>query len=195
MTPAEIIIDARTVLSDQDALGYRYADADLLLYVNDAIKSCVTLRPEWFATVGDYTCLAGQCEQSLDYDDAVALLQVLSHHGGNAILPFDVAAMDAFKPGWRADTAAPATQWAKVGTDPLRFYIYPKAPAAQSIDVSYVRRPAAYGLSDQITELPDILRPAFVDYVVGMAESRNDEDVNSKRASQFMAQFAARVKG
>jgi hypothetical protein len=195
MTPADIILDARTVLSDRDAEGYRYEDADLLLYVNDAIKSCVTLRPEWFTTVGDYTCMAGQCEQSLDYEDAVALVQVLSHHGGNAILPFDVAAMDAFSPGWRGDTAGPATQWAKVGADPLRFYLYPKAPVAQNIDVSYIRRPAEYGMDDLITELPDILRPAFVDYVVGMAESRDDEHVVSQRAAQFMAQFASRVKG
>jgi hypothetical protein len=194
MTPSKIIADARTILNDT-TLEYRYSDADLLIYVNDAIKSCVTLRPEWFSTIGDYTCLPGQCDQSLDFEDAVTLLEVLSHHGGNAILPFDLPSMDAFNPGWRADAEGPATQWMKFANDPIRFYIYPKAPVAQVIDVRYVRRPSEYGMNDAITEVPDILRPAFVDYVVGMAESRDDEHVVSQRAQQFIAQFAARLKG
>jgi len=195
MTPSEIIAAARAILNDEDAGGYRYPDADLLGYVNDAIKSCVALRPEWFSTIGDYTCISGQCDQALDFEDAVSLIEVLCHHEGNAILPFDLAAMDAFAPGWRAVAAGPATQWAKFANDPIRFYIYPKAPVAQVIDVRYIRRPASYAMDAPITEIPDIYRPALVDYVVGMAESRDDEHVVSQRAQQFVAQFAARLKG
>lgn len=195
MTPQTIIAAARTILSDQDAGGYRYSDDDLLLYVNDALKACVALRPELFTTIGDYTCISGQCEQSLDYVDAVALIEVLCRHGGDAILPFDLLAMDAFNPSWRADSSGPAVNWTKFANDPLRFYVYPKSPVAQVIDVRYVRRPGSYGLNDTITEVPDVLKPAFVDYVVGMAESRDDEHVNSQRAKTFIEQFASRLKG
>jgi hypothetical protein len=194
MTPASIINDARGILQDRDP-DYRYEDSDLLAYVNDAIKSAVVLRPDLFSTIGDYTCITGQCEQALDFEDAVALIEVLSHHGGNAIFPFDLSSMDAFNPGWRNDTAGPAIQWARFSNDPIRFYIYPKAPVAQNIDVRYVRRPVEYGLNDTITELPEIYKPAIVYYVVGMAESRDDEHVNSQRAAQFMAQFSAILKG
>lgn len=194
MTPASIIADARPILNDT-VEEYRYATNDLLGYVNDAIKQAAILRPDLFSTIGDYVCIPGQCEQSLDFEDAVTLVEVLSHHGGNAILPFDLMSMNAFNPGWRGDTAGPATQWSKFADDPLKFFVYPKAPVAQSIDVRYVRRPGSYGLNDAISEIPDVYKPALVDYVVGMAESRDDEHVVSQRAAQFITLFTSRLKG
>lgn len=194
MTPASIIADARPILNDT-VEDYRYATDDLLVYVNDAIKQAAILRPDLFSTIGDYVCIPGQCEQSLDFEDAVSLIEVLCHHNGNAILPFDLDAMSAFNPAWRTETAAAATQWAKFANDPLKFFVYPKAPVAQSIDVRYVRRPGSYALNDSITELSDVYKPALVDYVVGMAESRDDEHVISQRAAQFITLFTSRLKG
>lgn len=195
MTPNTIIAQARTILSDTDTDLQRYSPDDLLGYVNDGLKEMVTIRPELFSTIGDYTCVAGQCEQSLRIEDAATLIEVLCIHGSTALTPFDLPVMDAFNPGWRADTAGAAQQWARFSNDPLRFYVYPKAPTGQVLDVRYIRLPAIYGADEVITEVPEIYAPALADYVIYRAESRDDEHVNSNRAAQFFQSFVAKVKG
>jgi len=196
MTPQSIITAARHTLNDIDPTDYRHTDAELLTYVNDGIRECVIFRPEFFSTIGDFTCTPGQCEQTITFADAVMLMEVLSIHGGTALTPFDMDAMSAFNPNWRADTAGPAVQYSKFTNDVLKFFIYPKAPAtAQTLDVRYVRNPDSYPLPDTITELPDVLQPALEDYVIFRAESKDDESVNSGRALAAYQKFATLLKG
>ena len=198
MTPQTIITSARYILNDTDSVGagYRQSDTELLGYVNSGLSECAILQPAYYSTIGDVTCVVGQCEQGVTFTDAVALVEVLGIHGGSALTPFDLSAMNLYNPGWRADTAAAARQWSKFPNDPLKFFIYPKAPAtAQIVDIRYVRVPAVYALGDTITELPGSLQPALVNYVVARSESKNDESVASGRAAAFYQAFMALVKG
>lgn len=194
MTPAQIITTARYTLNDYRP-DYRQSDDELLAYVNDGLRECVILRPELFSTIGDMTCVADQCEQSLTFDDAVALLEVLCLHTGAAIIPFDLNAMNAFNPNWRADAQGTATQWTKFANDPLRFYIYPKAPPDQIIDVRYVRNPVSVALNDLISDLPVTYQPALVDYVIYRSEMKDSEHVLSQRAVGHQQAFVAKIKG
>lgn len=193
MTPQDIINQARHITNDAgtSAAIYRQDDAELLSYVNEALKEAVVLRPDLFSTVGDMTCIAGQCEQSITFLDAVQLLDVLCIHGGRALTPFDRASMDLFRPGWRTDAAGEAQNWAPLQGDPLQFFIYPKAPAAQVLDVRYVRNPGTYALGDTIGDLPATYAPALANYVVFRAESKDDEHVLSQRAAAYYAAFKA----
>lgn len=194
MTPAQIIASARYTLNDT-MTDYRQSDDELLGYINDGLKEAVILRPELFATIGDYNCIADQCEQGILFADAVALMEVLCIHGGSALLPFDLMAMNAFNPGWRTDTAGPATQWTKFANDPLKFYVYPKAPANQVLDVRYVRNPTTVALGDSIIDLPVVYQPALVDYVVYRSEMKDSEHVLSQRAQAHQQAFVAKLKG
>jgi hypothetical protein len=195
MTPQTIITSARYILNDTSTTDPRQSDAELLGYVNDGLKTSVGLRPDLFSTVGDFTCVAGQCEQSLAFGTATALIEVLCIHGGSALTPFDIASMDHFNPGWRADTAGAAVQWARFPNDPLKFFVYPKAPADQTVDVRYVRPATAFALDDEITDLPEALHPALVDFVVFRSESKDNEHVLSQRAKDHQAAFVAQIKG
>jgi hypothetical protein len=198
MTPQNIIDEARYVINDTDSVGggYRQSDAELLGYVNGALKECAAIQPALFSSVGDVTCVVGQCEQGITFSDAVALLEVLCIHGGAALTPFDLNTMNAYNPGWRSDTAATARQWSRFPNDPLKFYVYPKAPAtAQIVDVRYVRVPVEYSIGDTISEVPDVLRPALVEYVVYRSESKNAESVANGRAAAFYQTFLSKLKG
>jgi hypothetical protein len=196
MTPQDIIIGARPILNDTDPVTPRQTDVELLKYVNDGLREMVPLQPTLFSTIGDMVCDPDSCEQAITFVDAAALLEVLCIHEGEALTPFDMMAMGAFNPGWRTDPGGPARQWTRFANDPLRFYLYPKAPATlQVIDVRYARIPAAYALADVITEIPVTLQPALIDYVVYRAESKDDEHVLSQRASQFYQSFVVKVKG
>ena len=194
MTPQEIITTARYIMNDADD-PYRQSDTELLGYVNEAIQSAAVIRPDLFSTVGDFTCEAGQCEQTANFLDASEVVEVLSIHGGRALTPFDINAMNLFRPTWRTDTAGEAIQWSKLQGDPLRFFVYPKAPIGQVIDVRYLRTPGTYALDQDIADLPAKYQPALVSYVVARTESKDSEHVLSQRSQAHYQEFAAQLKG
>ena len=194
-TPADCILTARTVYNDTDSDLYRFTDTELLVYVNEAIAEISALKPALFTSIGDLDCIAGQCEQTLDFADAQLIIRPICIHGGAALTPFDLATMDAFNPNWRNDTAGPAQQWSRLENDPLRFLIYPKAPASQTLDVQYVRNPLVLALTDPITEIPAGFIPAIASYVIWKAESTDDEHSVSGRAAAAYQHFLSVVNG
>lgn len=185
---------ARGVLQDSDPDGYRYSDPDLVAYGNGAIRALVGIKPGLFYTESDFACTENAAKQSLSFDDAHALIDVLRINNGNAVLRADKAALDAFMPSWMTGSPGTAVNWMPNIDDPVGFYLYPPAPANQVLRVLYVRVPATYAMDDD-TGLPETITEAVADYMVGMAESRNDEAANSGRATQFINQFAARIGG
>lgn len=182
---------ARGILNDTTP-DYRYSDADLLAYGNGALRALPTVKPELLYTTGDLDCIDGKALQTVSFDDAHALVDVVRIKNGNVVTPCDKAVLDAFMPGWMNATAAAAQHWMPEGTDPRRFYITPPAPDTQILEVIYVRIPGPY-TADADTSLPETITEAVADYMVGMAEARNDESVNSGRSTQFINQFAARL--
>lgn len=192
MTPRDIINQARHITLDTDAALPRQSDTELLSYVQEGLREACVMRPDLFSTVGDMTCTAGQCEQAITFSDAMQLLDVLCIHGGTALTPFDRASMDLFNPGWRTDAAGPAENWAPLNGDPLQFFIYPKAPADQVLDVRYVRNPGNYAIDDAIGDLPAAYQPALADYVVYRSESKDDEHVLTQRAASHYAAFKSK---
>lgn len=189
MTPRDIITQARHLTLDTDSVLPRQTDVELLSYVQEALREACVLRPDLFSAVGDMSCTAGQCEQSITFFDAVSLLDVLCIHAGSAVTPMDRQAMDSFKPDWRLDTAGPAKHWSPLQGDPLSFFVYPMAPTGQVLDVRYVRNPVAVGIDDAIADLPLAYQPALSDYLVYRAESKDDEHVLTQRAAAHYAAF------
>ena len=195
MTPQTVITDARYLINDTETTP-RQSDTELLGYFNDGLKEVSTLRPELFLSIGDYVCTPSQSEQALTFADAQSVVQVLAIHGGAALTPFDIPTLDSFSPTWRAATPAAATQWGKYPGDALRFFIYPPAPAtAQTLDVQYIRLPAAYAIDATVTDIPASFAPAMVDYVCYRAMSKDDEHSDSGRAVAAYTAFVSKAKG
>jgi len=196
MTPQSVIDFARGVINDAESATYRNSSATLLIYVNAGMKEVSSLRPDLFRAIGDVTCTPGAVEHLLTFPAAQNLVSVLSIHGGAALTEFDMSAMDRFNPGWRTDTAGDVEQWARLPSDPLRFFIYPKAPATpQTVDVVYTAVPLDLTLTDSITEIPVSYEPALADYVIYRAESKDDEHSNTARATSHYQAFVAKIKG
>ena len=183
---------ARGILNDRDPT-YRYDDADLLQYANDALDAALSLKPSLFYTEGELQCEVGKALQSVSFDDARSLVQVTKIKGGGAVTLTDRPTLEAFLPSWMTATAAAAEHWLPVLDDPVRFFIYPPAPVAQVLEIIYVRIPGEYVATDD-TGLPTTSSEAIADYIIGRAESRDDEHVNSTRAVQFIASFEAKIK-
>ena len=196
MSPQDAITEARYLLNDTDSTEYRQSNAELLGYVNDCMREISTIRPDLFLTVGDYTCIQSQCEQVITFQDAQRLVMPTCIHGGAALTRFDIGTLDTFLPQWRAATPAAATQWSQYQGDPLRFFIYPPAPASvQVLDIQYIKLPTALLIDDTITEIPASMLPAITDYVVYRASSKDDEHSDSGRAVASYGAFVAKIKG
>jgi len=194
MTPQSIITLARSIYNDADSVYYRISNDDLVSYVNDGLKEASTIAPQLFLTSTDFTCAAGETEQAITYADAQSIVDVVRIKNGKALLPMDMMAMSAFNPTWASDTAGAAQNWTRHAGDPLRFYIYPKAPAEmQVLELLYVRNPQVYTLDQAITEMPETAAPALADYVIYRSESRDDEHSNSGRAISHYQAFAQKL--
>lgn len=193
MTPQDAITGARDALQDTDPTAYRNSDTELLRYVHDGLQEIAQFKPSAFSDLYPFTCVAGQCEQTVDLDDANTILDVVSIHEGAGLTPFDRATMDLFRPSWRTDAPGPAQQWAPVESDPLRFYVYPAPLSGQVVDLRVARNPGTYALGDTILYLPESYKPALIDYVIYRAELKDDENVLTQRSAAMYATFLRKI--
>lgn len=195
MTPQSIITTARQLINDNDSLGFRQTNDELLRYVNDGIREASLLESKYFYTSGNFQCLQSQTEQTVTFADAQKLIDVLRIKDGSQVFQTSIAAIAQFNPNWSSDPEGAAQNWARYEGDPLRFYIYPKAPNMQLLEVIYVRNPAVYALNDPIGEIPQSWESAIADYVIYRAESKDDEHTVSGRAMASYSSFKSKITG
>jgi len=186
------IATARSIINDVDSTSYRYSNADLLQYANDALDVIASVKPFLFYQDGDLDCIDNKAMQAISFNDATALIDVRRVKGGNAVTECDRATLDAFNPGWQSMAAADAVNWMRVVDDPLRFMVYPPAPATQILEVIYARIPAEYLDSDD-TGIPATYSDMIADYIVSRAQSRDAEHVLSARAQAFGQSFISKL--
>lgn len=183
---------ARGVLNDTEE-DYRYSTDDLVEYGNGALRALADIKPEWLEEEAEHTCLPG-ARQNLSANTAHSLVRVERIKDGAVVLPADRSSMDAFTPGWMSAAAgAPVNWFPDPGTNARAFLLYPPAAGGEVLVVRQVGIPS-YSI-DEDTGLPETIADAVADYIVGIAEARDDEHVLSGRSAQFIAQFAARVTG
>lgn len=187
MTPTDIIDTARVLLND--SAKTRWSDAELLTYVNDALDAAYTLAPRLFYVVGEVNCIENETLQRVCLSGAGQIIDVIRVKGGNALRPMDKTTLDASFPGWHQAASGPAKQWQRLADDPVRFFIYPKAPASQVLEVLYLPSPGEYGLLD-VLPLPNAYKPALQDFVMFRAHSKDAEYAEVEKTTLFFKVFA-----
>ena len=60
--------------------------------------------------------------------------------------------------------------WMRHIRNPNKFFIYPKAPAAQVLDIEYAQSPPVYAGDAAVALLPDAYFPVVVDATVFITE-------------------------
>ena len=105
----------------------------------------------------------------------------------------DREVLDQTIPTWPNDAEAAAINWMRHVRNPNKFFIYPQAPAAQSLNIEYSQVPTTYDGTTTVTLLPDAYIPALVDVVVFLAESIDNEHVTNGRAKMYKDLFMAEL--
>ncbi len=183
----DVITEARRILQDIDS-PQRYSDEVLLGFANQALKRIAVLRPDLFAYVGEVTCVANAVLQDAP-SDSIRIIEVYSVVGGNGLIEVNRETLDQALPSWMNDTAAAATNWMRHVRNPNKFFIYPKATSGQKLVVEYTQSPPVYDATTAVALLSDAYFPVVLDATVFLAESIDNEHVNSNRAKLFQESF------
>ena len=183
----DVITEVRRLLQDINS-PQRYSDTVLLGFANQALKRIAVLRPDLFAFVSTVTCTENAVLQAAP-TDSIRVIEVFSVQNGNGIIETTREALNNAYPTWMNDTAAAAVNWMRHIRNPNKFFIYPKAPANQVLDIEYAQTPPTYTGTATVSLLSDAYFPVVVDATVFLAESIDNEHVINQRAQLFQQSF------
>jgi hypothetical protein len=187
MTPNEAITEVRRLIQDTKT-PYRYSDTVLLGFVNQTLKKMVVLRPDLFAVIGDFTTVAGTVLQSCP-TDSVRLMQIFQVKNGDAVTEVSKETLDRMYPNWVNEAAGVPVNFMRHVRNANKFFVYPRPTAGVTLVGEYAQSPATYALNDTIALLPDAYLTSVVEGTIYLAESIDNEHVNSGRAKLFQDAF------
>jgi hypothetical protein len=183
----DVITEVRRILQDINA-PQRYSDPVLLSFANQALKRMAVLRPDLFALIGEIPTTAGTVIQSAPAD-SIRIMEIFQVQGGAGVLEVNRDSLNETYPSWMNDDAGPTVNWMRHVRNANRFFIYPKAPASQILIGEYSQTPPEYTGEQTVALLSNAYFPVVVDATVFIAESVDNEHVNSNRAQLFQQSF------
>ena len=187
MTPSEVIAEARRLIQDTK-VPYRYSDTVLLGFVNQTLKRMVILRPDLFAVVADFATVTNAVLQSCPAD-STRLIEIFQVKDGNSVTEVNRDILNRTAPGWQNEAAGAPVNFMRHVRNPNRFFVYPRPTAGVLLVGEYAQTPPDYTIDQEITYPTDAYFPVTVDGVVFLAESIDNEHVNSGRAKLFQDAF------
>lgn len=177
----------------QDQLvPYRYSDAVLLGYVNQSLQRMAILRPDLFTDIVDITTTADAAVQSLPAE-AIRLVDIFQVKNGNAITEVDRETMNRNYPGWMNEASGTPVNFMRHVKNPDRYFLYPRPAAGVVLVGEYAKSPIDYTINASIDVISDTYFPIVVDGTVYLAESIDDEHVQSGRAKLFYDSFVEQL--
>ena len=183
----DVITEVRRILQDTNS-PQRYSDTILIGFANQALKRIAVLRPDLFAIIAEIPTTQGSVVQSTPAD-SIRLIEIYSVKNGNGIIETNREALDQAYPTWMNDPEGAAVNFMRHVRNANKFFIYPKAPANQILIGEYSQTPPDYDGTTTVALLPDAYFPVVVDATVFIAESVDNEHVNSQRAQLFQQSF------
>jgi len=187
MTPAEVIVEVRRLLSDTLA-PQRYSDTVLLGFVNQTLKRMAILRPDLFAVIGNISTTANTVLQSMP-SDSIRLMEIFQVLNGNAVTEVSRDTFDQTYPNWVSETPGTPVNFMRHVRNPNKFFVYPRPISGVTLVGEYAQSPTDYAVDATILLLPDAYFPTIVDGTVFLAESIDDESVSSGRAKLYQDSF------
>jgi hypothetical protein len=168
----------------------RYSDTVLLGYVNQTLKKMTMLRPDLFSVITDITTVANSVVQTLP-PTSMRLVEIFQVKNGQSIQEVSRDVFDQVYPDWTNDAAGIPTKYMRHVRNPNSYFLYPRPMAGIVLVGEYVAFPPNYTLAQTITAVSDAYFPSLVDGTVFLAESVDNEYVNSGRAKLFFDSFVS----
>lgn len=159
----------------------RWSTPEMLLWITDAQRAIVQLRPNTYNSVTSVNLIRG-VRQRIPLDGWL-LLTVNSNMSGPAwdqygravtLATFDQ--LNRQMPNWRADPQNPVVyNYMFDITDQKAFYVWPPNDGSGAVELNYSKSPPLLTDMTQNIALDDIFIPAMVDYVCARAAIKDAE--------------------
>ena len=193
MTPLDVITAARVAIQDTRVGFYRYSDADMLTFVNQTLTRMAVLRPDLFSVITEWDLTPETVLQSCP-PDSQRLVEIFNVVGENAVQEVSRDMFDQSYPQWVNDGPATPINFMRHTRNPNKFFVYPRPTTCCKVLGEYIQIPPAYALEEEIQVLPASYFAALVDGTVYVAESIDNEHVNSGRAKLAQDMFLQQLQ-
>lgn len=192
----------------QDTTGVRWPITDeLILWVNDAQREIVFLKPDANATNDTITLVTGT-KQSIPSTSnrllkAVRNMSASSEGTGKrAVRLVSREVLDAQSPDWHDPTVTGDAAHTNIvkhyvydASNPRNFYVYPGVSGSAYLEIIYSSNPTTVSAGDVLT-IPDIYANAVLNYVLYMAYMKDAEYAgNQQRAASHYQIFTISITG
>jgi hypothetical protein len=177
-----------------DVTKTRWADTELLGWLNDGRREISVIRPDIYYAVDGQVLVAG-AKQTLPAT-AVRLIDVPRNVEGPAITPVERGYLDQQNPAWYQKAKSKTIRhFMSDERSPMTYWVYP--PAAVGAEVELVIQEAVidYSLSSTLSVFEEMYSAALIDYILYRAYSKDAEQVvYAERATAHYNQFAGSLK-
>jgi hypothetical protein len=153
-------------------------------FVNQTLRRMSILRPDLFLVIGDIPTTANTVIQSCP-SDSLRLVEIFQIKNGDAVTEVNRDVLDQMYPNWVNEAAGTPVNFMRHVRSPNKFFLYPRPATGVVLVGEYAQVPPTYTIAQAIALVPDSYLPIAVDGVVFLAESVDNEHVNSGRAKLF----------
>ena len=194
-------IEQRMRLVVNDADGVRWTDDELALWINDACRFIVMLRPDSVSRNAEFTCVAGTKQSIADMSPkGLRLLDVIRNSpNGRAVRLVDRETMDTVRPDWHAAQGSTTIRnYIFDNRDPTTFYTWPPAAVGAKLELLYAPEPVeitAAQLDGVDLSVPSIYMDPAVNYALSRAYGKDAAGAKNIQLAAGYRQAAAEALG
>lgn len=174
---SDILDSAATTLLDED--GITYPAADMLGYLNEALRATAFVKPDMY-TKQEFVTLAAGVLQSIPAD-GVALLDIQQNEAsGRIVSQVDLQLLDEASRFWPAGTQqAEVEHFTADPRTPRRFKVYPPNDGTGSVEVLYGAVPPALTSAGDSLVVADSYQNALINFVIskGYGKTSKKQDL------------------
>ena len=195
-----LVSDVLSLAQDQllDITGVRWGSADLLRYVEDALRALITLKPDVYTQTLSILLVPGT-QQSIP-DNSHRLINLHRNMGsdglttGKAIQHTIKDDLDRFNPDWHvAPAVAVVEEYCYDEENPDVFWVNPPVLAQVYAQGSFAMVPAAITSPTESLPVKAVYATALYLYVVYVALMREDEVGLQAKANSYLSRFGASI--
>lgn len=208
-TVSAIINNAKLVLQEVTASGTRWANEELIGWLNEFYQAAVQLKPDAYS-VNEEMELTPGTKQEIPAS-GLRLIDVVRNTGLTsdqmAVMVTTRRALDSTRRTWHSDPAsANIEQYVFDDLDPTTFYVYPPAESGAALEIIYSAVPEPHDKSGGLEvigsdkfKLNDAFVPVALDYILYRAYAKDAEHAANLNRSQmhynaYMQQLTGKVQ-
>lgn len=189
MLASELIDGARLTLIDSAKVTW--SDAELLGYLNEALRATAFGKPDMYTIRGFVSLVSGESQQIPAA--GIALMDIDRNsdaNGGRIVTQVDKSLLAECSRFWPAGTKqARVEHFTADPREPRRFRVYPPNNGAGSVDMLYGAVPTALTSVSDTIPVADTYQAALTAYVLSRAYAKNSKRQDLTKTSSYQGQW------